>query len=91
MSIGYNKPLYVLPFDHRPRSRTRMWSGAPSPGIVSQARVTISVARPGPPHPRKLQWRPSAAVTSTSSNVIKLWLARPLNITAFIGTAVREM
>jgi len=47
MSIGYNRPLYVLPFDHRGSFQTKMfgWKGTLTPEQTAEAAATKRVDR----------------------------------------------
>ena len=49
MTLGYNKPLYILPFDHRATFQTGMfgWKGALSPDQTAQIAATKEVIYDG--------------------------------------------
>lgn len=44
-NIGFNKPLYILPFDHRGSFQTKMfgWTGVLSPDQTAQIAATKQV------------------------------------------------
>ena len=45
MTIGFDKPLYVLPFDHRATFYTKMfgWKGTPTPEQTAQVAAAKQV------------------------------------------------
>src|ERR671925_1720112 len=49
MTLGYNKPLYILPFDHRGSFQTGMfsWKGALSPEQTAQIAAAKQVIYDG--------------------------------------------
>jgi hypothetical protein len=49
MTLGYNQPLYILPFDHRGSFQTGMfgWRGALSPEQTAQIAATKEVIYDG--------------------------------------------
>ena len=49
MSVGYNRPLYVLPFDHRGSFQTKMfgWKGTLTPEQTAEAAATKRVIYDG--------------------------------------------
>ena len=49
MTLGYNRPLYILPFDHRATFQTGMfgWKGALSPDQTAQIAATKEVIYDG--------------------------------------------
>jgi 5-dehydro-2-deoxygluconokinase len=49
MNVGYDKPLYVLPFDHRGSFQTKMfgWKGQLSPGQTAQIAAAKQVVYDG--------------------------------------------
>src|SRR4029450_4759604 len=49
MTLGYNKPLYILPFDHRGSFQTGMfgWKGVLSPEQTAQIAAAKQVVHDG--------------------------------------------
>src|SRR5438128_2305588 len=49
MTIGYDKPLYILPFDHRGSFQTKLfgWKGPPTPEQTAQIAATKQVIYDG--------------------------------------------
>ena len=49
MTVGYDKPLYILPFDHRGSFQTKMfgWKGALTPDQTAQIAATKEVIYDG--------------------------------------------
>ena len=42
MSVGYNKPLYILPFDHRATFQTGLFGWKGTLTAVQTARVAVA-------------------------------------------------